>query len=202
MTRLVTTLMTLSLLTAISACGVSTTVQTMWTEPAYSVETEGFSKIFVAGVYASKTNGLVFETAMKDKFAAKGVAAGGWLDSLPFGEDVTKDELVVYLNAHGYDAVLLSQVTDQKTEVDYQSSYSYMGGYHGYYSGAVVNTGYVSTYQIVNIETQLFRVSDEKLIWVGTSEVFDPENASDVIKSLTPALVNTLVQKKYVKPTM
>ena len=184
------------------ACGVSTKVKTMWTEPEFSTETEGFTKVFVAGVYATKTNGLVFETSMKERFAAKGVEAGGWLDSLPFGEDVTKDELVAYLNAHGYDAVLLSQVTDQKTEVDYHSSYSYVGGYHGYYSGAVVNTGHVSTYQIVNIETQLYRVSDEKLIWVGTSEVFDPENASDAIKSLCPALVNTLVQKKYFKSTM
>jgi hypothetical protein len=174
----------------------------MWTEPEFSTETEGFSKIFVAGVYSTRTNGLMFETAMKDKFAAKGIEAGGWLDSLPFGEDVNKDALVGYLNAHGYDAVLLSQVTNQKTEVDYQSSYSYMGGYHGYYSGAVVNTGYVSTYEIVNIETQLFRVVDEKLIWVGTSEIFDPENAQDAIKSFTTALVNTLAQKKYAKPTM
>ena len=192
----------LGLCAILVACGVSTKVQTMWTEPEFSTETEGFTKVLVAGVYDTKTNGLVFETSMKEKFAAKGVEAGGWLDSLPFGEDVTKDEQVTYLNAHGYDAVLLSQVTDEKTEVDYHSSYSYMGGYHGYYSGAVVNTGHVSTYQIVNIETQLYRVSDEKLIWVGTSEVFDPENAQDVIKSLCPALVNTLVQKKYAKPSM
>jgi hypothetical protein len=184
------------------ACGVSTKVKTMWTEPDYSVETQGFSKIFVAGVYESKTNGLVFETAMKDKFAAKGVGAGGWLDSLPFGEDVTKTDLVAYLNAHGYDAIILSQITDQKTEVDYHQSYTYVGGYYGYYSGAVVNTGHVSTYDVVNIETQLYRVSDEKLIWVGTSEVFDPENVIDGIKSFTTALVNTLVAKKYAKPSM
>jgi hypothetical protein len=195
-------ILSITILALLVACGVSTKVQTMWTEPDFSVETEGFSKIFVAGVYAARTNGLIFENTMKTKFAAKGVAAGGWLDSLPFGEDVNKDDLVTYLNAHGYDAVLLSQITDQKTEVDYHSSYSYTGGYYGYYSGAVVNTGHVSTYEIVNIESQLYRVSDEKLVWVGTSEVFDPENAPDGIKSFTTALVNTLVHKKYAKPSM
>ena len=183
------------------ACGVSTKVKTMWTEPDFSVENEGFRKIFVAGAYESRTNGLVFENAMKEKFAANGVEAGGWLDSLPFGEDVTKPDLMTYLHAHGYDAVLVSKVTNQKTNVDYHNRASYVGGIHGYYSGGVVNTGWASTYEVVNIESELFRVSDEKLIWVGTSEVFDPADVQDGIKSFSTALANTLVQKKYALPS-
>jgi len=179
------------------ACGASTSVKTMWASPEVPPSKQ-FKKIFVAGAYNSQATGLAFETEMKKQFAAKGIEAGGWLDSLPFGQDVLRSELETYVRAHGFQAVLVSKLTNKETQVDINQSTTYMGGYHGWYGGGVVSSGgSVTTYDVLTIESSLFQVSDEKLIWAGTSEVFAPEDVMDFIATFSPAIVNELSKKGY-----
>ena len=184
------------------SCGASTTVQTMWKDDSFDPKETPFKKVFIMGVYQQQSSGLAFEAEMKKQFAAKGVEASGSLDYFKPGTEITKDELSAFVENNGYDAVLLSKLTDSQTKVDYHAGYSYggYGGYYGAYRGAYgmySSPGYVSTYQIVNIETSLFSSAGEKLVWVGTSEIFDPSDVMDGIRSFAPTIVNELVNRKY-----
>ena len=98
-------------------------------------------------------------------------------------------------------------MTDKETKVDYQPGYTYGGygmGYHGYYGasyGMVSSPGYMTSYDILHIESNLYRVDGEKLVWVGTSEIFDPSDVMNAIKSFSSNLVPTLVSKGYFAKT-
>ncbi len=110
------------------SCGTSTTSKTMWTDPEYVPKTDPMNKVLIMGVYNTQSGALAFEAEMKKQFAAKGVQAGGSLDRFKFDQQITKDELTQYIDENGYDAVLVSSVTDKETKVDYQPGYTY-GGY-------------------------------------------------------------------------
>jgi len=187
------------------ACGASTTVRTMWTDDSFNQKETPFKKVLIMGVYQQQSTGLAFEAEMKKQFAAKGVDAGGSLDHFKPGTEITKDELTAFVENNGYDAVLVSKLTNSETKVDYHAGYSYggYGGYGGYYGsyrggyGMYSSPGYVSTYQIVNIESNLFAVDGEKMVWVATSEIFDPSDVMSGINSFAPAVVYELVNKNY-----
>jgi hypothetical protein len=187
------------------SCGASTTVKTMWSDSEYVPKTDPMNKVLIMGVYKTQSGALAFESEMKKQFAAKGVQAGGSMDNFKFDEQITKEALTQYVDANGYDAVLVSSVTDKETKVDYQPGYTYGGygmGYHGYYGssyGMVSSPGYMTSYDILHIESNLYRLDPdgEKLVWVGTSEVFDPEDVMETIKSFSTSIVPTLVSKGY-----
>ena len=50
---------------------------------------------------------------------------------------------------------------------------------------------------MVNIETNLYRLSDKKLIWSGLSETFDFSDSMDGIKSFSANVVPELVKKGF-----
>jgi hypothetical protein len=184
-------------------CGASTTVKTMWTDPEFQPKETPMNGVLIMGVYNQRSNALAYEAEMKKQFAAKNVKVAGSLDFWKFDEQPTKEEVQALVKEKGYEAVLVSRVTDKQTQVDYQPGYTYGGygmGYYGYYGsswGVVHSPGYVTSYDVLFIESNLYKVSGEKLVWVGTSEVFDPSDAMDVIKSFSASIVPTLTSKGY-----
>jgi hypothetical protein len=187
----------------IVGCGASTSVKTMWTDSDFQPKETPMNGVLVMGVYNQQANALAFEAEMKKQFAAKGVRAGGSLDEWKFDEQPTKEEVEAYVKAKGYESVLVSRVTDKQTQIDYQPGYTYGGygmGYYGYYGsswGVVHSPGYVTSYDVLYIESSLYKADGEKLVWVGMSEVFDPSDALDAIKSFTASIVPSLTSKGY-----
>jgi hypothetical protein len=59
----------------------------------------------------------------------------------------------------------------------------------------VSSPGYLSTYEVANVETNLYSVSDAKLVWSGVSETFDHADALDGIRSFSAVVVPSLIKK-------
>jgi len=82
--------------------------------------------------------------------------------------------------------------------VDKQQTYvppTYMGGgpygawgpYYGYGWGAAYSPGYVRTDTVVRVETLVFDLRQNKLLWAGTSETINPEQLHQFMGDLVKA---------------
>jgi hypothetical protein len=56
------------------------------------------------------------------------------------------------------------------------------GGYAAY--GAVYDPGYVREDQLVNFDTNIYRVADEKLLWASRSQTDNPSSVNELIDSI------------------
>ncbi len=65
----------------------------------------------------------------------------------------------------------------------------------------VSSPGYMTSYDVLHIESNLYRVDGERLVWVGTSEIFDAVDVMSSIKSFSSSIVPTLVSKGYFAKT-
>ena len=101
----------------------------------------------------------------------------------------------------GADAITVTRLVSQETAERWVQGSSYVvpepyyGGFYGYYynSYAVVNTpDYLVEDQIYVIETNLYDVATEKLIWTGISETVNPESSVKGIDSVGRVIVSTL----------
>ena len=54
------------------------------------------------------------------------------------------------------------------------------------------NYVYWAEYEIVNLETKLYDVRSDRLIWSAASESFDPQTVEEVVRSLSTQIVESL----------
>ena len=113
------------------------------------------------------------------------------------------------------DAVLITHLVSIEDEdiyrpsLDYQPAYGpdyyttgYYGnvyGYHGYVTTYVQQPGYFTHEQTYVLETNLYDVKTEELVWTTRSRTFAPESMDVAIKELTGQIIDDLVSRKIIR---
>jgi hypothetical protein len=84
-----------------------------------------------------------------------------------------------------------------------QSYASFWGGYYGYGMSLSFSTGSseptVSEKTTVYVETLVYSLKQNKLVWGGRSKTVDPDTLTELIQTLSKAKVRELKREKLVK---
>ena len=126
------------------------------------------------------------------------VIAGSTLISTTPGSPPPDSATVVQkVRDTGADLVMVSRLLNVNQVQTYvPGTTAFYGGYYGYYAGgmAVMSTpGYYETDTQYELETNVFDIKTEKLVWSGASQTVDPSTASDMANSVANAIVTNLV---------
>jgi hypothetical protein len=65
-------------------------------------------------------------------------------------------------------------------------------GYYGYTSAAIFNPGYVRTDTIVTVETLVYSLAQDKLVWAGRSTTKNPRQVGKFVQDLTAKVASEL----------
>ena len=74
------------------------------------------------------------------------------------------------------------------------------GGYYACGWGGVYDPGYLRTDTIVTIETLVYSLEQDKLVWAGMSQTSNPERADDMIRAQVEKAVQELRKRGLVGP--
>jgi hypothetical protein len=74
-----------------------------------------------------------------------------------------------------------------------------MYSYYPHVNSYVNNPGYYTTHETYTLETTLYDVKTEDLVWTARSRTFSPESVDEVIVDLTKLLINDLEEKNLIK---
>jgi hypothetical protein len=94
---------------------------------------------------------------------------------LPDQKMLEKDTILSKIKDMNIDSVLLTRLISKEEVTTEYRGYSGYSGWYGYYSNSY---GRVYTDDIVNLETSLYNVKSEKLIWTTLSETTILEGTS------------------------
>lgn len=114
------------------------------------------------------------------------------------GRPKGQDEAVEELRFLGFDGAIVMSIIAEDKELNYSPGMSYpmhygsYGRYHGYGWGMAYDPGYLRTDTIVKVETSVFSLKDDKLLWSGVSESFNPSNASKMVTAVAKAVAKDL----------
>lgn len=73
--------------------------------------------------------------------------------------------------------------------------YGTLWGYYGYGWGTLYDPGSVREDTVLSVETLIFGVAANKLLWAGVSETTNPKNAQKVIEDLVTEAVKEMKKK-------
>jgi len=145
----------------------------------------------------------IYEDAFVTRLKADGISGVAGYTLIPDAEDY-KDGSIIRdaVRESGADSALIGTLISVKEKerqvppsVYYEPMYGYRRGFYDYYGmshRAVYSPGYTTIDTVVELETTVFSLSPEKMIWAGTTESFNPpsplkiieENADIIIKSM------------------
>ena len=190
------------------SCGTTSMLKS-WSDPAY---TGGkMRRVLVIGVGRNASLRKQFEDAFVARLARSGIQAQPSYPLLPDAAAIRKETVVPHVVQRAVTHVLVARVVDHKTVAEYvpptvTSTYvpaypSYYYGWHSYYDmsyAAVVSPGYTYETEYVHVETNVYDVGTEKLIWSGLTETELGGRAEAKIQEFIDAITSYMSQAKLI----
>lgn len=124
------------------------------------------------------------------KRGAKGVAAYTLIPDEQRGDAVSAR---AKLKAAGCNGAVIMRVVGRDQEINYTPGaavpvyYGGFGPYWGYGWGTVYQPGYLTTDTIVSVETLVYSLTQDKLLWAGNSRTTNPNHLDDFIREVADA---------------
>ena len=99
-----------------------------------------------------------------------------------------------------FDGAVVIRLLDAREQVTYvPPSYGpTFWGYYGYAWPMAYDPGSFRTDQIVRIETSIYSVKEDRLLWVGTTETMNPDSLPDLVKDVAKAVRGELVKRQLI----
>jgi hypothetical protein len=168
------------------------------------------------GISNSEQNRRAYESYFVEALRDIDVEAEASYRLIKSNEKMDKETITRAIDGMDIDGVIVTHVVAVDEETVYRNSpgYAYGGAYGGYYRGGyygglhsyyphvhgyVHNPGYYTTHETYTIETNLYDVESEELVWTARSRTFSPESTDEVIVDLTKLLIKDLQDKNLIK---
>jgi hypothetical protein len=137
------------------------------------------------GLTALPAYSIVPDEYMKDKEKAKALV------------DKTGAVAVVVLRVTGKD----QEVTSTAASAIYMGpSYgSYWGGYYGFGWSMAYDPGYVRTETSLFIETLVYDLKQDKLVWAGSSSTTNPKRVDSLVRDVVGKVANELKKQGVIR---
>ena len=193
----------------LTAC-TTTTFSSTWKAPdAQAVDPAGKK---VAAVYMSsdESSRRAAEDVLARKLTehgAQGVPSYTLVDtSVASDVERTKKQLA----AAGVDGVVTMRVLGEKerTRVTYDSPpwgyapyYRHFSSYWGFGWGAPYSPGEVTTTTELRIETLVYSLTRDELLWAGTSRTTDPGKISTLVDEVADSAAKEMIKQGVLKPS-
>ena len=206
MNRLAKLMIFLLCVTAVS-CAPSTTLVQQWADPSYT-DAPASSMVIIA-VSDTERRVKIWESAFSTALGRTSVTPVLGSTLVPIGAAAEEEVLMKAIRESNADLVALTRLVSVDREETYiPGSTSYYapasaayGFYPYYYSSVdVVSTpGYYQTDKIYTLETNVYDVGTEKLIWSGVTETVNPETGQDGATDVAMTIVDDMLKSKILK---
>jgi hypothetical protein len=194
MHRSVICLACLALVAALPSTAASQTFTATWKNPAAGNISYAGRKI--VGLIVSDDMPLrqSTEEALARELTARGVKGIPAYQMIPKEEVRDKDRAKAWFERTETAGVVIMRLVDMNkqtrpTVVAWESApyYGSLWGYYPYAWGATIDLSPNKTTVTVAVETLVFDVPGNRLLWAGTSETTNPKGAQELVKKLVKA---------------
>jgi hypothetical protein len=181
---------------AFIGCGPSTTMEKSWHEPGETASITGNEKVLVMGLVKDEASRRIVEDNLVKKMKVKGVASYTILT-----EDMVKaakeDALSALLVKEGFTHVLIVRLADVEKETSYVpgTTTGYYGGYGRYYGYGAMSygsPGYYTEDKNYFVETAVYSINPDKLLWTGTTKTVNPSKINNAIDDIAMVVTNEM----------
>jgi hypothetical protein len=198
-------IVTIVLTLAGGSLGAKTKFLSVW--KSADAATVSFAGQKVAALVIDKDDSLrvAGEEALVRELNARGMQGVASYRMVPKEELQSADKARVWFEKAGVQGVVAFRVVNDQHRKTYvpstwtNTSYTSLWGYYGYGWGAVYDPGYVRDERIISLETLIFSVPKNALVWAGVSETDNPKDGQRVVAEVVKKAVDEMRKQGLLK---
>jgi hypothetical protein len=176
---------------------------------------KSFSNIFILVMSADLEARSAVENDLAAAASAKGYKTVKSIDVMPpsFKDPKTpaKEDVISKVKESGCDAIFVATLLKKEDDVRYTPGttaysplpyYTWSGNFYGYYNNyypTVSTPGYYSKEKSYFIQSNLYDVATEEIMWSVQSKIFDPASLKGFSKTYTSELIKKLEKETLFK---
>jgi hypothetical protein len=195
----------------LSSC-TNTKISQSWVEPDNK---KSYNDLLIIGIAESEQNRRAYESYFVEELGKLKIESVASYKLIKSDQTIDRDTILKAIEGLDIDGVIITHLVAVDEETVYRpGSYGYGGMYGGYYGAGyygsmysyyphvnsyVHDPGYYSTHETYTIETTLYDVKSEELVWTARTRTFSPESVDEVIVDLTKLLISDMEEKNLIK---
>lgn len=196
----------LILLTAIilSGCGSNTSIVSSWRDPKITVAQEHFKKVLVVVLVKDEASRRTAENRIA---ASNEIFKTSYQYLNESTSQLTKEQKLKILQDENFDGVITMRLVSTEKETNYvpgtytgmyyggfdgmyTNVYGYgFGNWYGMYSPSFYDPGYYQETTSYMVETNIFSLKENKLIWTGTTKSEYVTDLGQTVDAIMQAVV-------------
>jgi hypothetical protein len=206
-----------------ASCGSNTTIVSSWRDPNATLSKEQFKKVLVVALMKDDNS----RRAIENRIAAINPAvlnpSFNYLNQQNL--DLTKEQKISIIQSEGFDGAITMRFIRADKETDYVPGtsnyyggmgypgmgYGYAGGYgmgygagfggwYGAYAPAYYTPGYYQENVYYYIETNIFDLKNNKVVWSATTKSLDVADVNTTVDEILEACVKQMRADGYMAP--
>jgi len=165
------------------------------------------SDILVIAITGNEDSRRYFERQFVAQLKSAGVEAISSEEAIPMPADLEmkKETILNAVKQFENDAVIITHLVDKEEKEAFTRSGQAHEGYYGYYHSRYTysyahDPGYSSTSKTLRLETNLYDVKTEKLIWSGQSKTLSKDSKYQIMNDVIKVVINDLQNNKLISP--
>jgi hypothetical protein len=188
----------------LSSCS-STKIISSWKDPNTKVHANQWKKILVVALLKNETSRRKAEDEMVKQLGQKGTTSYSYLGD----ENYTKtneEELRKRMKNDGFDAAITMRLVDVDKEKIYTPAQHhlypvYYNSFSRYYQRSwyfYTTPGYYTVTKKFIIETVIYSIEEDKIIWSGITETYNPENVEKLTNEIATVIHDKMITEGFI----
>jgi hypothetical protein len=203
MNKIIFTFLALNLLVSCS----STEIVSSWKDPATTISANQIHKILFIALVKNESYRRVIEDKLVALSKGKGLASYTFVTGSNLSK-TGKEAITQRLKADNIDLIMIMRLVDVNEETRYvpgsaMNSYGGMSGYGGYWGGygyaapIYYTPGYYTTDKKYLVETNVYSVEEDKLLWSGTTSSMNPSKIETTTAEIADAVIEKMKKEGF-----
>lgn len=186
------------------SCGSNTSIVSSWRDPKITVAQEEFKKVLVVALVKDEASRRITENRIA---ASNTIFRTSYQYLNETTSNLTKEQKLKILQDENFDGVITMRLVSTEKETNYvPGTYTgmYYGGFDGMYTGmygygfgnwygmyspTFYDPGYYQETTSYMVETNIFSLKDNKLIWTGTTKSDYVTDIGQTVDAIMQAVV-------------
>ena len=188
----------------LSGCGSNTSIVSSWRDPKITVAQEHFKKVLVVVLVKDEASRRVAENRIA---ASNEIFKTSYQYLNESTSQLTKEQKLKILQDENFDGVITMRLVSTEKETNYvpgtytgmyyggfdgmyTNVYGYgFGNWYGMYSPSFYDPGYYQETTSYMVETNIFSLKENKLIWTGTTKSEYVTDLGQTVDAIMQAVV-------------
>ena len=188
----------------IAASCTSTKITSSWREPDKQVAVNKLKKVLVVALFKDETSRHKAEDQMAGYLNGKGIVSYNYLKES--FDKKNEDALREKIKADGFNGAVTMRLVDVDKEKIYTpgntslypSHYRNFSGYYYRSFSYFSNPGYYSTTKTYTIETNVYSIKEDKIIWSALTKTSDPDGVQKMTEEVAKVVYKKMIKEGFI----